>query len=422
LPAGFGQRPDASRPLITEAGLRDSLRGRRGSFTPIPDVEVELVTRTEAQRLGEQAGYFGVDWPEMDPLMIGIKRYALDDQGKERILIDAHVSPFAEQKYGWLTSLLGPPTSLRITPAPGDVITAQASLRGGLLMPSVPVHHLFVGIQDQEPLTDLQPGGVLEFLRILRTTPGYLGAWPKTGFLDLLPLDLGGGQPDPAGFSQLPLGVWRRQWDAFSVLAMDPGLLADVTPHLAPQDAEDEAQVRIRVGDVSEARLQTWVNDLTFARAQQISKGNAKLLHCLSRQLAVPREDALQVAQQLLGAELVCPLGGAYFLDSQTEGIGLWKSRAWTGPTGDRPETYRAALLEWFRGLDASLTKYGDRVVLHASVDMQRKATAPVVQLPSFFKFFGGNRETPSDPPPPEPPVEEIAPPAAKKKVASGGN
>jgi hypothetical protein len=414
LPAGFGDRPDGSHPVSIGDSLLDSLRGRRGSFIPVPDVELRGVTRDEAQRLADQARYFAANWPQMDPLMIGIQRYALDDRGRERILVDAHVSPFAEQKYGWVSSLLGPPTSLRITPAPGDIVTAQASLRGGLLLPAIPVHHLFLGIQDMEPLTDVQPGGFLKARKILRTTPGYLGAWPKTGFLDLLPLQLGGGQPDAAGFSPLPLGIWRRQWESFSVLAADPNLLADVTPHLAAEEVEDEAQIRIAVGDLSESKLQTWVNDLMFARARQVSLGNARLLHGLSQQLAVPREDALRVAEDLLDAKLICTLGGQYTLDDQSQAIGLWKSDAWTGTqeTG-RPAAYRAALLEWFRGLEASLVKYDDRVVLHAQIDMQRTSDAPVVQLPSFFKFFGADRGQPGNQPLPEP--EVIQTPAAKQ-------
>ncbi len=416
LPQGFGRRADGSEAVMTDDGGFDSMRGRRGSFTPIPDIELNGITRTEAERLNQQAQFFGDSWPQMDPLMIGVKRYALDDQGKERIIIDANVSPFAEEKYGWIMSILGPPTSKRITPAPGDIISAQASVRGGMFMPSVPLHHLFVGIQDSEPLTDLNPTGLLKTLKILQTTPGYLGAWPKVGFLDLLPLQLVSSQVDAAGFSQLPLGVWRRQWDAFSALSMDPNLLARVTPHIVPEQAEDDAQIRIHVGDLSQAKLQTWVNNLAYYRASQASMGNAKLLHTLSQQLSVPRPEALQVAQYLLDAKLVCSLNGRYYLDQQPGEIGLWKSDRWTDPPGlGRPADYSAPVLEWFRGMEFSLTKYGDRVVVHAQLDMQRKPGEPKIKLPSFFNMFGGDRTPPANKPLPEPPREVIEAPKAKK-------
>ncbi|MFO0882962.1 MAG: hypothetical protein U0894_02035 [Pirellulales bacterium] len=41
-------------------------------------------------------------------------------------------SPLNEQKYAWVTSNLGPPTREFITPVLGDIISAQAVLRGGL--------------------------------------------------------------------------------------------------------------------------------------------------------------------------------------------------------------------------------------------------------------------------------------------------
>ncbi len=288
-------------------------------------------------------------------------------------------------------------------------------------MPSVPLHHVFVGIQDNEPLTDLNPTGLLKILKILQTTPGYLGAWPKVGFLDLLPLQLISSQPDAAGFSQLPLGVWRRQWDAFSALSMDPNLLAYVTPHLAPEETQDDAQIRIHVGDLSQAKLRTWVNNLAYYRAGQASMGNAKLLHTLSQQLSVPRQDALQVAEHLLDAKLVCALNGEYYLDQQPGSIGLWKSDRWTNPPGvSRPGDYSAPALEWFRGLEFSLTKYGDRVVVHAQLDMQRKANEPKIELPSFLNMFGGDRAPPANKPLPEPPREVIQPPKAKKIAPDG--
>ena len=80
---------------------------------------------------------------------------------------------------------------------------------------------------------------------------------------------------------------------------MDPNLLAHVTPHVVPEEVEDDAQIRIHAGDLSQAKLQTWVSNLAYYRASQASMGNAKLLHTLSQQLAVPRPEALQVAEYL---------------------------------------------------------------------------------------------------------------------------
>jgi hypothetical protein len=278
---------------------------------------------------------------------------------------------------------------------------------------------LFLGVQDNVPLTDLRPTGFLKTLMILRTTPGYLGAWPKPGFLDWLPLGLGGGPPDAYGYSRLPFGVWRRQWDVFSALSFDPNLLAHVTPHLVPEQAENDAQIRIYVGDLSTAKLRTWVNALAYARAYQASLGNAKLLHALSQQLSVPREDALSEAERLLDAKLVCSVGGEYQLDQQPGSAGLWKSSHWPDSnTGQAPKEYRARLLEWFRGMDVELTMYDDRVVLHTVLDMQRKPTEKKVELPFFnLNLFGGEKKTSRRKSLPEPPPEEIETPPKGAKV-----
>ncbi|MCU0978227.1 MAG: hypothetical protein MUF25_03560 [Pirellulaceae bacterium] len=419
LPPGFGTRPDGSGPTVVDGKLVDSLRGPRGGMTPIPDVPLRGVTRDEAARLAELAQFSAAGWQQMDPLIVGIQRFALDQPGMERLVIDAHVSPFAEQKYGWITSLLGPPTRTQIGPTEGDIITVQAAVKGGLLVPSIPPHHLFLGVQDSEPLSDRPGGGLLQSLLALRTTPGYLGAWPKPGFLDWLPVGLGGGPPDANGYSQLPLGVFRRQWEAFSALAFDPALLAQVTPQLAAGQAENDAQVRVRVGDVSQAKLQSWVNSLAYSRAHRASVGNAKLLHALSQQLGVPRERALDAAEELLDAKLLCSLGGEYHLTRTPGQIALWKSDQWPDASAGEPVgEYRAPLLAWFRGMHADLTMYNDRVVVHATLDMQRKATEPKVELPFFNNLFGGKKgpdtKKPLVPPPP-PPGESLPEPEAVK-------
>ena len=418
LPPGFGTRPDGSGPTVVDGRWVDSLRGPRGSMVPIPDMPVQGVTRDEAARLAELAQFVGAGWRQMDPLMVGIQRFALDQQGRERLVIDAHLSPFADRKYGWVTSLIGVPTPTQIRRAEGDIITVQAAVKGGLLVPTIPPHHLFLGVQDMEPLADRQAGGLLQSLMAFRSTPGYLGAWPKPGFLDLLPLGLGGGPPDAAGYSALPLGVFRRQWDSFSALALDPNLLARVTPQLAADQAENDAQVRVHVGDVSQARLKSWVNSAAYSRARQASAGNVKLLHALSQQLGVPRDRALAAAEDLLDARLLCSLGGEYQLTETAGQVALWKSDRWPDAGAAAAEDeYRAPLLAWFRGLDADLTMYDSRVVLHATLDMQRKPTEPKIELPFFNNLFGGGKKKPEAQkppvPPPPPPGEELIEPEA---------
>ncbi|HND50814.1 MAG TPA: hypothetical protein PLV92_00400, partial [Pirellulaceae bacterium] len=379
LPRGFGRRPDGSGPLDDDFAQVDSLRGARGTFTPVPDVPVTAVTRREADDCWRRSEYYEQNWKQLDPVLIGVKRTPLEG-GAERIEIDGRISPLDESKYGRWLSILGPPARQRVTPAREDVVTVQVIARGGGFDPSIPPHHLFLGIQDSFPLAENRGGNLIKTLRLLQTTPGYLGAWPKPGYLDSLPLGLGGGRPDPAGYSRLLFGLWRRQWGDFSALAFDPSVLERVAPQLAIEPTDDPAQIRVHVGDLSRAKFSVWVNKLTYERARQASQGNLKLLGALTQQFDVPPVAARDVAQRLLGAELVCTLGGKYELISAVGGARqpVWRSTKDRAPRDERvPDGYQAPLLTWFRGLDSGLIKHPDHVHVSATLDMLRPSNSP---------------------------------------------
>jgi hypothetical protein len=424
LPPGFGRRPDGSGPILSDTGMLDSRRGARGYFLPIPDVKLAGVTAAEAQRAAALAEAYAGQWRRLEPLMVGIRRTALDDN-RERLIIDGELAPLDESKYGWVLSMLGPPTREMITPAGGDIVSMQISARGGLLAPSIPPHHLFLGIQDTAPLGELQPTGLLKTFQLIRTTPGYFGSWPKAGFLELLPFNLGGSIPDENGFSRLPLGLWRRQGAGFSVLAFDPQLLADVTPQLRAVEAETPAQMRLHVGDLSQARFRPWVSGLYYTRALEASAANTRLLHALNQQLRVPMDECREAAEDLLDAQLHCPLGGKYELVEDIGGTQSWQSTAWANRNLARiPDDFEAPLLKWFRGLDAHLIKDGDRIIARAELDVQREPPQPgKFELPLFNLFGSGQKALkpkvpprPENelPPPPLPPVDrppQIEPP-----------
>lgn len=428
LPRGFGRRPDGSGPIVTPSGSIDSRRGARGFFLPIPDVEIRSITASEASRIDAFSRAYTAQWKRMDPLIVAINRTALDtpEEGgrtRERIVIDANVTPLDETKYGSLLSVLGPATNEMVTPAAGDVITAQASVRGGLLLPSVPPHYLFLGVQDMVPLSDIRPQGLLQTLQFLKTVPGYIGGWPKPGFLDALPFNLGGSRPDAYGFSKLPFGLWRRQGAGFSVLSFDPQLLADVTPQLRVVESETPAQIRLHVGDLSSAKFSAWVSRMYEQRAAEASRGNVHMLHLLHQQMKVPLEDSLAVTEQLLDATLTCPLGGKYELAAAPSGEKYWQSSAWNPDVEKREkQPYQAPLLTWFRGVDAHLIRDEFGISTHLELDMVRQPVPEdqKVKIPSFFDLFSGGgqkamkpkkKENTEELPPPLPPVPKASTP-----------
>ena len=392
LPRGFGQRGDGSRPVRRGGDMIDSLRGARGTFLPIPDVPLERASASELAEYASVAAYHEASWQTMDPLMVGIRRYALDEHGRERIVVDAQLKPFRASKYGWIMSLIGPPLDRRVTPVPGDVISVQASVDGGRIHPSLGVHHLFLSVKDAVPLADISRGGILSTLKLFRTTPGYLGAWPHPGYLDLLPLGL---RPpvDPHGYSRMLFGLWRRLYDGFAVLSFDRSILDVDVPRLRLAETNNPAQIRLHVADLSQSRLSGWSNALAYMRAREASFGNTRLLHTLSQQLAVPRAEALATAESLLDRKLVCTLGGQYRLVQHPSGLEEWVSTHWEKDRSRTdfavPTDYVAPLMRWFRGVDADLTLHPDRLAAQIQLDMQRseKPNSPKIELPQLDYF-----------------------------------
>jgi hypothetical protein len=196
-------------------------------------------------------------------------------------------------------------------------------------------------------------------------------------------------QNDEFGYARLLLGLWRRQWREFSTFSFHQALLARVTEHLHAAEADFPAQLRVRVGDLSNARITSTTSALAYQRARQASMGNTRFLHMLSQQLHVPRVHALDAAEQLLNTQLVCTLGGKYHVAEYPSGLKLWVSSAWAEDRGADefaiPEGYTSPLLEWFRGVNASAVMQEDEFLVHAELDMQRKKrNTPKITLPAF--------------------------------------
>lgn len=438
LPASFGRRPDGSSPQMKGEELLDSKRGARGSFLPIADMRVNRVTAAEAQRYNEQAALYREEWKVMDPLMVGIKRFVLEQPADkkdpaskepvpiiERITIDGNITPLNEAKYGRYMAMLGPPTTQMITRDGNDIVSVQAMVKGMNLLGQIPPHHLFLGIQDLTPVLGNRRTGLFGTLQMLQQTPGYIGSWPKAGYLEMIPGGLFASRPDADGFSQLPFGLWKREGGGFSVLSFDWNVLATATPNLRVVEAEIPAQIRVHVGDLASAKVAPLINQLYYDRAMSASAGNVRMLHMLNQQLHVPLPECEDCAHDILNAELNCPLGGDYKLMEEVGGGLYWRSTVWPEKYEAAPADYKAPLLDWFRGLDGHLTKQQGRLIAHLEIDMARKpeekAPAGEFKLP-FFDLFNGQKAFKANPkpneaelPPPLPPVKQATPPKGRE-------
>lgn len=421
VPPWFDQRADGARTLRSDDQWIDSLRGARGSFLPIVDVEIGQVSPTEVERYSRLANFYATKWQQMDPMMFGLRRFQVEgDPQAERIALEGYLAPFAREKYGWIADLLAPPAPVAIVTPPDDVISVQALMNGTapLAAPRQP-YHLFGGIKDMVPPSPGDTKGLIQTFRALKATPGYVGAYPRPGYLDQLPLGFGSAIPDAAGFTRSFLGLWRWQGAGFSLLSFDRSILENVLATLAPVRTEDAAQVRLTVRNLSGSLLSGWVNDQWYERASRASHGNAALLDAIHQQLRVPGPEALSVAERMLDVRLNCPMGGTFTFTPRAPGAqeGWWISTAWAnemqqpdGTIGPPPD-YVAPWLRWFRGAQLHLTQLPDRVAMVGTVDVQRQPPPPgavdEVELPSLnfdlfqlpFKMFGGGeQEKPAKP------------------------
>lgn len=384
LPANFGMRPDGS--ILTKQGSTwvDSIRGRRGFFAPISDVDIKGVTQAEVDWYRQRRTFFSDNLVQLDPMFIALKRYSRENK-VERIIYDARIAPFGQEKYDWLFSMLGPPISEEINGTTRDVVTVQASLDGGSVSRRIGPHQVFGAVQNEPVPADIKSVSFFRMLDQFRHVPGYLGSWPRAGYLDWLPRL--GGQPDPQGFTYSKmLGLWRLQWDDFSAIAFDSNRLEELRQQLEIVPTDRPAQVRVHVGDLYHSNLKDWANSQNYRRSWETSLANARLLNLVSRQFNLSPNQSKLIVENLLDVELVCSLNGDYEL-LETAGREVWHSTAW--PDFDQPElpeNYVSPLLTWFRGFDLELVQSREQFSIHGFLDVQRSSTS---SLPSF-KLFNG--------------------------------
>jgi len=367
LPHHFGPRPDGSRAVLDGGEVYDSLRGRRGAMLPVPDVPVGRITKAEQTAYRRFVELFRERWDgRMDPTIVGIRREELP-AGRERIVIDARLSPLLTEHYQTLARWAGPPQKSRLAPVAGDLIAAEAVLTD---------QRVFGGLVDSRVSMDAIGSDLLSIARLRDWLIGYLGTVGEMGLLRLLDVQVP-GPPDPNGYSRNALGLWRRQVGPYTVFSLHPEVLARVTQQLEYVEAQRPAQLWLRVADPTKAEMAGFLNAWAYKRTRETSVGNLRLLHALDQQLRVPPGDCREAAEFLLDARLICPLGGEYVL-RETPGGERWTSTALEGTRSRRllpsrpPAGYVAPPLTWLRGLtlDAQMTE--DVLSMHADVVMQR--------------------------------------------------
>jgi hypothetical protein len=409
LPPWFLNASEDGQPIREGDRWMDSRRGGRGSFLPISDVVVTDCSSAEAERYAELEAFYTKSWTHTDPLVIGARRFAdPEDANVEQLALEAYVTPFGQDKYGWLSRFLAPPIQMQIQLPPDDMVNGQIHLSGDSLLNRnrIPDHVLFVGAKDMLPPMPSEKRKLLDTLMILQQAPIYLGAWPLPGHLDRLPFGLGGGPPDALGFSKLLIGAWRWQAGGFSVLSFDRSILENCMLHLKPTPADDPAQMRLQVRDLENSQLSSWINTFWYRRALHASRGNAMLLDTVQTQFRLPIDKAKPTAERLLDGRLQCSLGGEYQIADEPAvwTSTMWRStakefasggsdpkdakRGWMGLDENPhealpPADYRAPWLGWLRGGQVHLTQLPRNLVLVGKLRLQKLPPVPDISADS---------------------------------------
>jgi hypothetical protein len=150
-------------------------------------------------------------------------------------------------------------------------------------------------------------------------------------------------------------------------------VLVDVMPQLMYVESPCEAQLRLHIGDLATSEMKDLINAGGYAQARKISNGNLRFLNTVSNQLGVKVKDARRVAERLLAAKLICPVGGDFKLASSSADYPAWSSAI--PPSEKRPSVpkgFVAPPLRWFRGLELDFTLQRNELSVHAEMNIHR--------------------------------------------------
>ncbi len=393
LPANFSVRPDKSRVIWRQGRAVDSLRGGAGTFLPIPDIEVQSVTREESETYQRFVVRHAGGWTSLDPLVARIRREKTeDDSQRERLLVDFRVTPLQADNKFILLGLLGSPQRQRIAVAEGSLITLEGIINGRLL--NQENAHLQLSVLDGEPVPAIYGTRLADLFELAKSlplrllvTPGdvaFQRSWwrPATGAVDseywLGPFDLIG-----------------RRLDDYAAIAFCRPQLDDLPPNLQRETTDEKAQIWLQIADLQHSALADCVTGIAAVRAMRGSLQNVQRFHQWSSLLGCDLATAPQLVERLVGLEPVCPLDGSYELQAADTQAAFWDSTAWSEGSlavAKLPD-YEPAILRWWHGLDASchVNCQGLQIVADVTVDFQNDEMASMTRLP----FFGGKLSLP---------------------------
>jgi hypothetical protein len=409
LPPHFADREDQSRPVAAEDRWNDSRRGASGFFLPIPDTPVTTATASELADYQALAEFHAREWSSFDPLVVGISRARQKDADElEQLTIDARLEASAMGKYERFSKRLGEANPQQLVCEPPLLASFQVSLANQL---SNDANTLSWGVLDQAVEGPANAGGLLGALALWRSAPAFLsvtdGSLLSGRLLDRL------RDFDAEGYFEGVGGLWRRKHEGLTTLSYHRNVLEHVTNTTEWIEAEEPVQARLSIGCLEDSQLASWLAAAARSRGQEASLRNARLMHAFMSQLAVDGSAAKRHAEQLVGAELICPLGGEYSWQAgegqqlagaaanEAAGSELprWISSAWSERPGellDPADESIPAVLKWCHGLEAHMKQEAKVAALHAEILLHRQAEEKKFEF-SPLKFFSRKKAKESE-------------------------
>ena len=409
VPAGFAQRPDGSQPILVGDDAIDSLRGRAGTFLPIPDMTIAKATRSEVADYADFTNGYRRQWRATDPVIVSMSSSPAGRADREKVSLGILVTPYARERYDALARYLAPASATRIARLPNDALSMEAGLRDRGQQ-----YQVHVGLQDSEVPYVIREGAIERKAAFESTTyfrrNSYAVVNPSgTDGLRLLsrftrsleygefdvpsadrPRPRATGDPEMrvayaaggllattmAGFLEsLFVGLSIEDREAWTVMGRGAQIRESVLSRLSLEQVAIPAQMRLRMVDVNETAVAPYINGFTYLESRKVSAANAQLLNLLNQQLNVQPPVAQSEAERLLRARLVCPLGGEYQLLTESA-VPYWTSSGWTTKSyydlNKVPSDYRFPFLDWLRGLDVAFNLTPDTLLANVELEVRQ--------------------------------------------------
>ncbi len=385
LPSTYQKLAGGGRLVASKTGVYDTVRGRRGSFLPIPDTDVTTATATEIHRYQEFADYLGRRTRTLPPIALSLRRTTLND-GNAKLGFRMQIAPFDRTKYDFLRFFTGEASPEFLAPGPDTIGSLSILIRD------------FTGrggIRDDFTVAAMVNETVDEEM-VSRSLFRGLGKWKSyplycvsTLSLDRFPV-IGAIADDTArvenGLQRLPLGLYRKAGLDLTAISFQPELLRSLPTDFHMRRAATPAHIRLHVGDVAKSKMAPAIRMSVAEKERKRSIQNASFLNELSQQLSSPPGDSWEIASNILGGPLRCPMGGHYQLSDDRS---RWVSSRWSEP----PTSPDAHPLAWLASVEVNVAFGARRVV--AVGDIQLKNDKQVEDgKSSILDLFRSKKET----------------------------